>query len=93
MDGLPGLRRAAFGGAIVHDGDARLEGVHDDGRAGLAQPVVCAHVYVHRAHAVVGANEVMLFIPGQVAQIDHLKFTIADEDSHRLRVFGGIFLF
>ena len=49
LDDVQGRWAAAFGGAVVYDGDARGDGVNEDGAAALIEAVVRGDIDVHFA--------------------------------------------
>src|ERR1017187_2048687 len=64
MNGLPGRRGAAFARAVVHDRYARMNSLHERGRAGHIHAVVRNDVEIHSADFIVGAHEFVLLVPG-----------------------------
>jgi hypothetical protein len=57
VDGLPGLGAAGFVCAVVHDGDAGMNGVDEGLGVGEVEAVVVDEVEVDRADQIVGADE------------------------------------
>ena len=47
-------------------------------------------VQVHLADLVDRADQILFLVPRQVAHVDHTKAAVGDQQSHRLRIFGGI---
>ena len=88
VDGLPGGCGAAFGAAVVHDGEARGEAIDEGGAVAVVPAVVGDDVDVGVAEQVAWAHQLALLIPGEVAEVDEGGFGEADDDAERAWVFG-----
>jgi hypothetical protein len=62
---------AAFARAVVHDRHPRLQRLDDDRGSRLCQAVVRGEVDVHVAEQVIRADELLLLVPREVAEIHH----------------------
>ena len=90
MDGLPDFRRPALARAVIHHGHARRDGVHELRRARHVHAVVRNHVDVHRADLVLRAHQVVLLVPGEVAQVEQAEIAVPHQHPDGAGVFGGI---
>ena len=84
------LRLAAFARAVVHDGDARMQRVHQHRRIRAGLPVVQTQQHIHGAEAVVRAHQLEFLVLGEIAQMSGAKFSERDVDADRLRVLGVV---
>ena len=90
LDRLPGFRTSGFVGAIVHDGDAGMDGVDEGAGVGEVEAVMVDQVEVNGADEIVGADKGNLFGLGEIAQIEKAEVAEADEDAGRTRVFSAV---
>ena len=49
-------------------------------------------INIHRSNGVVGAHQVDLFVPGEIAHVDETEIAVGEQKSGRLRVLAGIIL-
>jgi hypothetical protein len=49
VDGLPGFRAAGFVGAVVHDGDAGMDGIDEGAGVGQVEAMMVDEVEIDRA--------------------------------------------
>ena len=84
----------AAGGAVVHDGDRRVEGVHELRRAGTVRAMMGGLVDVDMAEHVGGAGQQLFLVPRKIAQINEAELAVLQQNSHAraiLRiVIGGL---
>ena len=90
VEGLHHLGPAAFAGSVVHDGDLRPEGVHQDFGIRRVLSVVKAEQDIDRADAIGRAHQLELFVLGEIAQMDRTEAAVGDETAHRLRILGVV---
>ena len=74
--GLPALWRA-----VVHDGDAGVDGVDEGLGVGQVEAVMVDEVEIDRADEVVGADERDLLGLGEVAEVEEAELAEADKDA------------
>ena len=67
MHRLHHLRFAAFARAVVHDGDARMQSVHQHLGIRARLSMMQTQQHVHRAQAIVGAHQLEFLVLGQIA--------------------------
>jgi len=65
--------RTPFAGAVVHHRDAGADGLDERRVVGEVGSVVVDQVQVHRPNETVGARELHLAVPGQVAHVEHAE--------------------
>ena len=87
MDGLPGLGAAGLVGAVVHDGDAGVNGVYDGAGVGEIEAVVGGEIEVDLRDGIVGADEGDLLVLGEVAEIEEAEAAKGDEEADGAGVF------
>jgi len=84
-------RRAAFTRTVVHDGDGRGDGPDELRRVGAVEAVVRGLVEVDVADQVVGADELLLVVPGEVAHVDEAELAVLENEADALVVVGVLF--
>ena len=79
-----------LGGAVIHDGNARRDGVDQRGAGALIPAVVRDDEDVDVANAVIGTQEIHLLVPRQVAEVEDAQFAPCNEDAEGAGVLGLI---
>src|SRR5438128_448728 len=90
MDDLHRVRLSALPGSIVHDCGARLDGVGEHGRVRYGLPMMRDDPQIDSADAILRAHQVEFLVPGEIAEMQHPKFSKSDVASDRLRILGLI---
>jgi hypothetical protein len=83
VDGLPGLRAAGFVGTVVHDGDARVDGVDEGAGVGQVEAVVVDEIEIDCADEVGRADERNLFGLGEVAEVEKAELAVSEQEAGR----------
>src|SRR5437773_796371 len=92
MDDLHRVRLSALPGSIVHDCGARLDGMGEHGRVRYGLPMMRDDPQIDGADAILRAHQVELLVPGEIAEMQHPKFSKSDVASDRLRILGFVHL-
>src|SRR3989441_8160172 len=87
FDDVPGRRRASLCGAVIHDGYAGSDAVHQRGTPALARAMMRNDVDVDCTQLVHGTHHFHLLVPGEVAQIQNPQLPKRNDCAERERVF------
>ena len=90
LDRRPGFDRSAFVRAVIHDCDARVEGVDDRGGPGGGRAVVGRHVKIDYSELIGGADEIMLLVPIKVAKVGGAEGAERDDHGKGMGVFARV---
>ena len=88
VHGLPGFGAAGFVRAVIHDGDAGMNGVDECLRVGEIHAVMVDEIEAHVTEGIVGADERNLFGLGEVAEIEKAECAEANEDAGGAGIFS-----
>ena len=86
VDDLPVGGIAALPLAVVHDRDARTDRMHQLRRSRVRIAVARRVKYVEETQQIIGARQIVLLIPGKVAEIEQTKTAIADHQPDRFEI-------
>lgn len=86
---LDGGWRASLARTVVHDGHRRLDAPHQDRIVRDIQTMMRHPVKVDGAEGILGANERILDVPGEVAAIEEVKLTEPEADGQALALSEG----
>ncbi len=81
---LDGGWRASLARTVVHDGHRRLDAPHQDRIVRDIQTMMRHLVQVDGAEGILGANERILDVPGEVAAIEEVTLTEPEADGQAL---------
>jgi hypothetical protein len=86
VDGLPGLGATGFVGAVVHDGDAGVNGVDKGAGVGQVKTVVVDEIEIDSTDEIGGTDEGNLFGLGEVAEVEKAELAVSEQDAGRAGV-------
>src|SRR5712691_7518721 len=86
VDDLPVLGVAALSLAIVHQGDTRADGVNQLRRSGVGIAVARGVKNVEGPNQIIGADQLVLLVPGEIAKVEKAEAAVADEESDGFEV-------
>ena len=66
MNGLHRFRVAPFASTVIHDSDARMKCVYDDGRIGTRYPVVQTQQEIDGPNRIIRAHQLKFLVLGQI---------------------------
>src|SRR5207248_11102602 len=78
--------------SIGHYCGARLDGVGEHERVRYFLPIMRDDPQIDGADAILRAHHVEFLVPGEIAKMQHPKFSKSDVASDRLRILGFIHL-
>jgi hypothetical protein len=79
VDDLPVLGVAALSLAVVHHSDTRTDGVNQLRRSGVGIAVTRGVKNVEGPNQIVGADQLVLLVPGEIAKVEKPEAAVADE--------------
>ena len=88
IDDLHYCRLATFTNAVIHDGDSRPKGMHQNFRIRSGLPVMQTKKHVHRAQAVVRAHQFEFLVHREIAQMNRAKPSERNVSANGLRILG-----
>src|SRR5271167_4087762 len=86
MDDLPVFRIATFPLAVVHHSHPRPDGMHQLRRSRMIVAMARRVKHIESAYQIVGADQLVLLVPGQVAEIEKPEVAVSDDDPDGFKV-------
>jgi hypothetical protein len=85
---------AALSLAIVHQGDSRADGMNQLRRSGVGIAMARGVKDVEGPDQIVGADQLVLLVPGEIAEVEQPEAAVADEESDGFEILRrGVLLF
>src|SRR5262249_60929161 len=80
----------ALAGAVVDDGNARTDAMHQRGGIRNAETVMRDHEQVDGSDRIVRAHQLEFLVPGEVAEMRDAELAERHDAADRLRVLGRV---
>src|SRR5215467_3434144 len=90
LDRIPGRRRSALRGAVIHNGHARRDSIQKLRTVAGKGSMVRNDVNIHHSELVLWTYEFHLLVRGQVAQVKNPQFSKSEEYAQRSGIFGAV---
>ena len=91
VHGLPGLGAAALARAVVHEGDAGMDGAEEGSGVGLVEAVMADQIEIDGRQRRIRADKGQLFGASKVAEVEKTEVAEGEEDAGGTRVLRRIF--